>query len=377
MPKREKGRIKKWNDRGGYGFAQFEGYSKDVFIHISEFEYKGIKSSQIKDNDEIECEIIKTQKGLKGKNISLFRLKDQKNTKDDKFMDECYVPKDTKEILDLKECENMNLLINKYPEFEDGKANLKANYKYINSMDINKLGIKEKNNEIDKEWRKVFKSINNIYIKRIRELLSGLQSSSYVVRKRQYEINWRLVTGLGEASVYETSMKLHHIYGFPFIPASTFKGTIRSWVINNYFAGNEKEALKDGTFSNVFGSPKTKELDEQSGNINFFDVYPIHCPHIKLDIINTHYSEYYQNGITSPPGDYYNPNMVNFLTVTDTTFEFTYGYDSDFCIENLTNTKFKGNTEEIINKWIDEALNYQGIGAKTSAGYGYFTMRSQ
>ena len=353
MSKREKGKIKKWFD-GGYGFAQFKGYSKDVFIHIKSFENKDIELSQIKVNDEIECEIVKSQKGLEGKNIR----------KNDKFMDEFYIPKDTKDILNLDIFENMNLLINKYPEFDDGRANLGANfYKYIDDK--------------DNKWENVFKNINNLYIKRIRELSLGLQSSNYVVKKNKYEINWRLITGLGEASVYETSMTFHHIYGFPFISASTFKGTIRSWVINNYFGGNEKEALKDEVFSKVFGSLKTQESDEQSGNINFFDVYPIHCPHIELDIINTHYSEYYQDGIMSPPGDYCSPIIVNFLTVKNTTFEFTYGYDPDFCTENLTNTKFNGDTEEIMNKWIDEALNYQGIGAKTSAGYGYFTMKSQ
>lgn len=357
MAKMENGIIKRWFDSCGYGFAQFKGYSKDVFIHIKSFKNKDIESSQIKINDEIECEIVKSQKGLEGKNISLVYLKDQKHPR---FMDKFYIPKDTEKILDLNKCENMNLLINKYPEFDNGKANLKANYMYI-----------------DKKWKDIFKNINGMYINRIRELLSELQSSSYVVRKRKYEINWKLITGLGEASVYESAMKFHHIYGFPFIPASTFKGTIRSWVINNYFGGNEKEALKDEAFSNIFGSPKTQELDEQSGNINFFDVYPIHCPHIELDIINSHYSEYYQDGVASPPGDYYSPIIINLLTVKDTTFEFAYGYDSGFCTENLINTKFNGNTENVMNKWIDEALNYQGIGAKTSAGYGYFTMKAQ
>ena len=80
--------------------------------------------------------------------------------------------------------------------------------------------------------------------------------------------------------------------------------------------------------------------------------------------------------MVSPPGDYYNPSLVNFLTVANTTFEFIYGYDYGFNIGCLKNTRFERSISEEINNWIEEALNYQGIGAKTSVGYGYFTNKA-
>lgn len=346
--KRENGRIKKWFKEKDYGFAEFEGYKKDVFIHISKFQDKNIKSDQIKDNDEIECEVVEGRKGLEGKDIL--------------YLDKFYIPMDTKKLIDsnLNDCENLNLLLNKYPIFNKNmKADIKSNYRYIKN----------------KKWEENYEDINKIYLERIQKLVYDFQGESYLIEKRKYELDWRLAVGLGEISVYETSIKLHHIYGFPFIPASIFKGTIRSWVINNYFNGKEAEALEDSFFSYVFGSPKQDMQEEQKGNIIFFDVNPIRFPNIELDIINTHYSDYYQNGMTSPPGDYSNPNLVNFLTVNDTTFEFIYGYNPSFDLNSLRNTKFEGNIDEVINQWIDEALNYQGIGAKTSAGYGYLTQK--
>ena len=48
--------------------------------------------------------------------------------------------------------------------------------------------------------------------------------------------DWRMVIGLGNESVYETSMILHHIYGIPYIPGSAIKGVVRSYIITEEFA---------------------------------------------------------------------------------------------------------------------------------------------
>ncbi len=362
MSRREKGVIKRWLAEGGYGFASFSGYDRDVFVHISSFKGKGITSEKINANDRIECEIIKTDKGLGCKNAILKKF---------------YIPKDTKNLIDLNICDNLNLLINRYPKFEFDekgeidKTNIEDVYDYV------------KGNKQDENH----KNINNIYLKRVRGILDNFQGKNYVVEKIKYKTDWRLAIGLGEASVYETSIKLHHIYGLPYIPASSFKGTIRNWVVNNYYDGEENEALKDYVFSYVFGISKTEKTDEQKGNIIFFDVYPIcpvddpddpiHLSTIELDIINTHYLDYYQKGMEeTPPGDYDNPNLVKFLTIKDTIFEFAYGYRKDFTLKDNANTKFNNKINETINQWINETLNYQGIGAKTSVGYGYFTFKS-
>ena len=382
MAKREKGLIKRWIAEKGYGFASFGSYDSDVFVHISSLKERGIDFEKINADDRIECEIIQTSKGLECKNTvfledrSLLKnetgsgkknISNSKNKTDEIF----YLPADTKDLIDLNICDNLNLLINKYPKFardkktaEYSEVNIENAYRYIR-------GEKQDKNH---------KNINDIYIKRFRAILDNFQEKNYVIEKTEYATDWRLAIGLGETSIYETSIKLHHVYGFPFIPASGFKGTVRNWVINNYFDGKEDEALEDYVFLYVFGTSKTEKTDEQKGNIIFFDVYPVrsidstHLFAIELDIINTHYFDYYQKGMETPPGDYDNPNLVKFLTIKDTTFEFAYGYNKNFILKENTNTKFKNKINETINRWINETLNYQGIGAKTSVGYGYFTI---
>ena len=41
----------------------------------------------------------------------------------------------------------------------------------------------------------------------------------------------RLIVGLGSGSVLEVSIKLHFIYGFPYIPSSAIKGVLRAYKI--------------------------------------------------------------------------------------------------------------------------------------------------
>lgn len=282
-----------------------------------------------------------------------------------------YVPHDTRDILEFNESDknsllskfdvndicNLNLLINKFVLFDkDNKADIKSNYEVMNEINLKK-----------------YQYICDIYIDRFKNIITRIQNQNFNIRKIKYKVNWRLAVGLGEASVYETSIKLHHIYSFPYIPASSFKGTIRTWVINNHFNGKEETALKDSFFVYVFGSSKSEGGKDREGNVVFFDVYPVEFPKIELDIINNHYVDYYKYGMSSPPGDYYNPNLVNFLTVKEATFEFIYGYYNNYKKIDFKNSKFNREPDEIIDEWIDQALNYQGIGAKTSVGYGYFT----
>lgn len=61
-----------------------------------------------------------------------------------------------------------------------------------------------------------------------------------------FKPNWRLSIGLGTASIFETNITLHHIHGFPYIPASAIKGVLRSYIITTVFGTKEcVESLPD------------------------------------------------------------------------------------------------------------------------------------
>ncbi len=182
-------------------------------------------------------------------------------------------------------------------------------------------------------------------------------------RLLKFSPDWRLIVGLGNESVYETSITLHHIYGIPYIPASAIKGMTRNYVINEKFHGDEKEAMQNEEFCQVFGSDDNSyDSKAREGQVIFFDAFPIKLDNdsIQPDVMNVHYPDYYGGSGNQPPTDTQNPNPIFFLTVQNTTFRFIIGVKKSQ--EGLL-----GKTEE----WLKNALEQRGIGAKTAVGYGY------
>jgi CRISPR-associated protein Cmr6 len=205
----------------------------------------------------------------------------------------------------------------------------------------------------------------------------------------------RLIIGLGNESVYENGMTLHHIYGIPYIPASAVKGITRSWIITEAFGTDEKDgkaescAEEDSLFTYIFGKGGDGDEGGNKGNVFFFDAFPTTVPKIEPDIINNHYQSYYDG--TTPPADWISPNPVFFLTVKECKFCFQVGVKRSVTCndlktegilkedENLRMYKlpedrgtFKNETKilDIITGWLKDALEHHGIGAKTAVGYG-------
>lgn len=201
----------------------------------------------------------------------------------------------------------------------------------------------------------------------------------------QLEPDGRVAMGLGNASVYETSITLHHIYGIPYLRASSIKGVVRSWIIQSVFMKEqegdqsdeqakanakaaEEKAMDDLDFSRIFGctanNDNHKERKARQGKLVFFDAFPIKTPSIEVDVMNPHYGGYY--GQNKPPTDTMSPIPVFFLTTAKTPFYFLFGsQDADW-----RNWKIEGKTLET---YFEEALSINGIGAKTAIGYGHFS----
>lgn len=167
--------------------------------------------------------------------------------------------------------------------------------------------------------------------------------------------DWRFVVGLGGASVLETGMTLHRLYGLPLIPGSALKGVARAWAETG---AGLNESDRD-VITAVFGkSSGDKQLT--AGEIIFFDAIPNSIPRFKLDIMNPHYPKYYQGD--EPPTDWQNPNPILFLTVTQTEFLFTIA----------ARTKAGETHLKTALDWLKQGVTELGVGAKTAAGYGYF-----
>lgn len=198
--------------------------------------------------------------------------------------------------------------------------------------------------------------------------LYGEEGSGFVTKS--FKPDWRFVVGLGTDSIYETGITLHHIYGFPYIPASAIKGIIRNYIINRDFdltnkereennesqwsAIKEKKALSNNTFKKIFGDTSNK------GKIIFLDAMPKTSPKLKVDIMNPHYPDWYGSG--KAPTDTQSPRPIYFLTVEETAYQFI-----------LASKEKDNQLLEIAQSWLENALKEKGIGAKTAVGYGYMT----
>jgi len=201
------------------------------------------------------------------------------------------------------------------------------------------------------------------------------------------KVDWRLIVGLGNESVYETSMTLHHIYGIPYIPASAVKGVVRSWIITELFDSIEKQSIQDAGFCDIFGCPKKiKEQEshykeDRQGKIWFFDAFPTSAPQIKVDIMNSHYQPYYGATDDTPPADYHPTNPRVFLTVGEKDangeplkFQFIIGIKEKDSNKDIQSGKFEGRKPfDVAHEYLNEALTQHGIGAKTAVGYGYMS----
>ena len=170
-----------------------------------------------------------------------------------------------------------------------------------------------------------------------------------------------LITGIGQYHPTEVGITLDYNLGIPYIPASTIKGLLRFTTVIDYIQDNPQtnNEIEDTIIPEVayyFGGQKN------SGNIIILDAYPNEVPDLDIDIMNPHYSKYYQGD--KPPADYLEPIPIKFLVVKkDTEFIFrilVYKNNRDSEIKNI---------KDILTKTLTE----EGIGAKTAIGYGLFT----
>lgn len=244
----------------------------------------------------------------------------------------------------------------------------------------------------------------------------------------------RLVVGLGEDSVLETSLALHPLYGFPIIPGSALKGLTRAFALltlaeslgipalsppemlerkekkektplnkleglleANLSAVSEKqylarmlEDLKEDQAISDNAAIRQLDIDQladhqdarnfrvvfgypsQTGQVVFFEAVPKEVPRFATDIMNVHYPKYYSSEPgNAAPSDDQQPNPVAFLTVEEgTKFCFAVAPRRQHIQADLQ-------AASLAKDWLVIALCEMGIGGKTTAGYGYFRSKPQ
>lgn len=334
---------------------------------------KNTQKKQVGVHDSLQDQLL--NKGMASKEqLPQERKTQRQNFKkmqnDAPLIEQMSLPKDTKDVLKNAEPDNFALKLNRIVWFKSDKPN-----------EAPKPVLYKKKTKHDNEYHVGF-VCNEIMIKgvakRQQEAIHGLGLKSMTI---ELKTDWRLIVGLGNESVYETSMTLHHVYGIPYIPASAVKGVVRSWMITEVFGKTNNEngvsfpdfknaetrAMNDRGFVAIFGN------NDEAGKVRFFDAYPTTKPEIDTDIMNPHFGDYYgDQSSATPPADYLTPIPVPFLTVRDTSFRFVLGIKEKNNSKMPEDSRLGQNTMllDVAGRGLKKALTEHGIGAKTAVGYG-------
>jgi len=250
-----------------------------------------------------------------------------------------------------------------------------------------------KDNEAVRYYESFYNRIkNNVTLKNLlAEKQKGQQQFCEIYEKAGYKIiNFKaalkspLITGIGQPHPNEVGMVFDHTIGIPYIPASSVKGIVRFAHILELiesenlqqFLNKEKDAIIESIpetkIPTIFGGDADEEKEGKKktkklkGKVIFLDAYPTKVPDLHVDIMNPHYGQYYSDDENKiPPADYLDPTPIKFLTVkpgTVFTFKALISKDSDFLLQPVK-TAFQ------------IALEEEGVGAKTSVGYGRFEIQ--
>jgi hypothetical protein len=148
-----------------------------------------------------------------------------------------------------------------------------------------------------------------------------------------------LVIDYGRASTSESGLGMDWVLGAPKLAGSALRGAARA-------------QAEDSEVVELFGQL------EQAGGLSFYDALPDGGQFtLSVDVLTPHNKAYYEG--RSPPGDWLSPSPTTFLVVVKTRFVVD--------VEGATEAQAKRGMQLLV-----AAMQNNGVGAKTRAGYGWF-----
>lgn len=185
---------------------------------------------------------------------------------------------------------------------------------------------------------------------------------------RVFRVRNRLIVGLGNESVRESSITLQRTSGMPFIPGSALKGLARRYAEQQAADAQDPlapprkrpapppgETLAPNAHTILFGD------QDAASYLTYFDAWYVPGSAagdrpIARDVITVHHPEYYQTGGARQPWDFDDPNPNPYLSATGDYLVAVRGPDASWATAALD--------------LLAGALAELGVGAKTSSGYG-------
>lgn len=175
-------------------------------------------------------------------------------------------------------------------------------------------------------------------------------------RSFELKLGGRLMVDVANGVLENAGLALHRHFNCPYIPGSALKGIARhqAWEEWNNSSHTEKNTIESRAIK-VFGSGFESEnsMENQIGSISFLNAYPSSSNwQLVTDVINPHGGN-----------DYTNPVPCFFIAVEK-------GASFQFKLKKIRDDDASLAAAET---WLKRGLHEHGVGAKTGAGYGWFT----
>lgn len=173
-----------------------------------------------------------------------------------------------------------------------------------------------------------------------------------VARRLVLRATTDVVLHLSSPGPLELGMAVHHVYGFPVLPATAIKGLAHA------VAATTDASLADALYGR----------QETTGRVAILDGFPIEF-NIRRDVMTPHFSAWYQNKPDAKPDDTDDPKPIPFLSVSA---------GSQFEVVLLARVRDTAVADlDMVESHVQKGCEERGLGAKTSAGYGAFERWSQ
>lgn len=212
-------------------------------------------------------------------------------------------------------------------------------------------------------------------------LLSLLKQSRFESKVLVGKLESRLAINLADGLIQNAGIALHRLFGLPYIPGSAVKGITRAVALKALLeADAHAQSAKLKTFIAVFGTSKNdfkvksgdlgifsnqikESAQDQKGAVSFLPAYALDKTKVVVDITNVHTPDYYRSGAERDLSQ--EKPRPNPFPAVEAGSRFAFGLV-------LNGTRRDNSLLDQAARWLTEALETNGIGAKTAAGYGWF-----
>lgn len=169
-------------------------------------------------------------------------------------------------------------------------------------------------------------------------------------------------TGLGNEHPTENGFTFLNPYGIPYLSGSSIKGVLRTAARELLEFGRAQWSTD--LIDELFGNQDT------AGALAFFDAIPeIPGDSLAMEVMTPHYSKYYQGN--EAPHDAGQPNPITFMVIPPRS-RFSF-----YIMADTRRIKISSDWKVLVQSLMEHAFKWLGFGAKTTVGYGAFSIVSE